>query len=227
MGHNGFMHWHPNGCNARSSAMMTILPFIQYNGQLNTKSCIIKMLWGLYIAITWDSFTKFRSSCSLTCRHNSDIIWVLWCLKSQATQLFVPWLVQANIKENIKNSTLLVDSHHKGPVMWQTFSCHEVIMGLTLLSAHIVARFARASATTMPTFLWLRSHVPCYANCSEGLVQDCSNSTANALELLQSCTKPLVFATSLKSILLGISWVVGNTVITLELLVSKFPSNNK
>ena len=25
----------------------------------------------------------------------------------------------------------------------------------------------------------------------EGLVQDCSNSIANALELLQSCTKPL------------------------------------
>ena len=26
----------------------------------------------------------------------------------------------------------------------------------------------------------------------EGLVQDCSNSIANALELLQSCTKPLI-----------------------------------
>ena len=25
-----------------------------------------------------------------------------------------------------------------------------------------------------------------------GLVQDCSNSSANALELLQSCTKPLI-----------------------------------
>ena len=28
------------------------------------------------------------------------------------------------------------------------------------------------------------------ANYVDGLVQDCSNSTANALELLQSCTKP-------------------------------------
>ena len=28
--------------------------------------------------------------------------------------------------------------------------------------------------------------------CIEGLVQDCSNSIANALELLQSCTKPSV-----------------------------------
>ena len=25
-------------------------------------------------------------------------------------------------------------------------------------------------------------------------VQDCSNSSANALELLQSCTKPLIFS---------------------------------
>ena len=27
-----------------------------------------------------------------------------------------------------------------------------------------------------------------------GLVQDCSNSTANALELLQSCTKPSILS---------------------------------
>ena len=27
----------------------------------------------------------------------------------------------------------------------------------------------------------------------DGLVQDCSNSIANALELLQSCTKPLIY----------------------------------
>ena len=27
----------------------------------------------------------------------------------------------------------------------------------------------------------------------DGLVQDCSNSIANALELLQSCTKPLTY----------------------------------
>ena len=27
----------------------------------------------------------------------------------------------------------------------------------------------------------------------DGLVQDCSNSIANALELLQSCTEPLIY----------------------------------
>ena len=30
----------------------------------------------------------------------------------------------------------------------------------------------------------------------DGLVQDCSNSIANALELLQSCTKPSIYASS-------------------------------
>ena len=29
-------------------------------------------------------------------------------------------------------------------------------------------------------------------NIMDGLVQDCSNSIADALELLQSCTKPLI-----------------------------------
>ena len=31
-----------------------------------------------------------------------------------------------------------------------------------------------------------------------GLVQDCSNSIANALELLQSCSKPSIYFTSPK-----------------------------
>ena len=34
-----------------------------------------------------------------------------------------------------------------------------------------------------------------------GLVQDCSNSSANALELLQSCTKPLIDITYEKTTL--------------------------
>ena len=32
----------------------------------------------------------------------------------------------------------------------------------------------------------------CHLMNSDGLVQDCSNSIANALELLQSCAKPLI-----------------------------------
>ena len=37
----------------------------------------------------------------------------------------------------------------------------------------------------------------------DGLVQDCSNSIANALELLQSCTKPTI---SLYSIVANSRW---------------------
>ena len=32
-----------------------------------------------------------------------------------------------------------------------------------------------------------------YRNYIDGLVQDCINSIANALELLQSCTKPTIW----------------------------------
>ena len=34
-----------------------------------------------------------------------------------------------------------------------------------------------------------------------GLVQDCSNSIANALELLQSCTKPSIYTMSMSSVM--------------------------
>ena len=37
----------------------------------------------------------------------------------------------------------------------------------------------------------------------DGLVQDCSNSIANAMELLQSCTKPSICAIYVRIIALG------------------------
>ena len=37
----------------------------------------------------------------------------------------------------------------------------------------------------------------------DGLAQDCSNSIANALVLLQSCTKPLICSTAIKRTLSG------------------------
>ena len=61
-----------------------------------------------------------------------------WHLKSLATQMFVQQLVQASIKATLKlcttwlllreNHQWLVDSPHKGPVMWIVFSCHDVMM---------------------------------------------------------------------------------------------------
>ena len=41
----------------------------------------------------------------------------------------------------------------------------------------------------------------------DGLAQDCSNSIANALELLQSCTKPLIY-----------KCILSYSVLTLDLL---------
>ena len=46
-----------------------------------------------------------------------------------------------------------------------------------------------------------RSHI--YIN---GLVQDCSNTIANALELLQSCTKPSIYSDHQVSSLLVQEW---------------------
>ena len=39
-------------------------------------------------------------------------------------------------------------------------------------------------------------YLPCVPRYIDGLVQDCSNSIVNALELLQSCTKPSVLTTT-------------------------------
>ena len=41
--------------------------------------------------------------------------------------------------------------------------------------------------------------VSCYIFHLNGLVQDCSNSIANALELLQSCTKPWIWSICLEA----------------------------
>ena len=40
------------------------------------------------------------------------------------------------------------------------------------------------------TAVWLMNVEICVSGDVDGLAQDCSNSIANALELLQSCTKP-------------------------------------
>ena len=42
---------------------------------------------------------------------------------------------------------------------------------------------------------WLILHIEYHIN---GLVQDCSNSSALAMELLQSCTKPSICKSELK-----------------------------
>ena len=50
-------------------------------------------------------------------------------------------------------------------------------------------------------YMWYQNHGESLAQMLneylDGLVQDCSNSIANALELLQSCTKPSICSAAL------------------------------
>ena len=131
------------------------------------------------------SFTSFYSRHILVlstvpwrCGH---VLWASWHLKSLATQMFIQQLVQASIKATLKLCITwlflreiyqwLVDSPHKGPVMWIVLSCHDVMM-----DPH-------------------HSHFPNKnPHHIDGLVQDCSNSSALAMELLQSCTKLSIYS---------------------------------
>ena len=60
--------------------------------------------------------------------HYSEVLWVLWCLKFPATEMFGQLLVNPDTKENIKspyycmslpeeNLTMNNKSPHKGPVI--------------------------------------------------------------------------------------------------------------
>ena len=53
-----------------------------------------------------------------------------------------------------------------------------------------------------PSGQWVK--FPSY--CINGLVQDCSNSIANAMELLQSCTKPSIFHASHVPWFVSVAW---------------------
>ena len=54
-----------------------------------------------------------------------------------------------------------------------------------------------------------------------GLVQDCSNSSANTLELLQPCTKPLIWCYMLHTVLSHYNPALYNWVIHISITVSE------
>ena len=58
-----------------------------------------------------------------------------------------------------------------------------------LLTYHNVSELGQNSHLTglSAVQIWTNNHI-------DGLVQDCSNSIANAQELLQSCTKPPIYS---------------------------------
>ena len=89
----------------------------------------------------WDNARSYHDMklaaavCILT--HYMEVTWTLKHIISPAIWLFVYQLVPANDREQQTSSLLAlvkglhqwpVDSTHKGPVMQQTFPCHDVIM---------------------------------------------------------------------------------------------------
>ena len=78
----------------------------------------------------------------------------IWCLKSSATPLFVQHSTQTNSMETPRLCTTspisyggiqqrTVDSPHKGPIIWNTFPCHNVIME-TIRSVNIVGPWSES-----------------------------------------------------------------------------------
>ena len=48
--------------------------------------------------------------------------------------------------------------------------------------------------------------------CTDGLVQDCSNSIANALEILQSCTQSSIYKIAWRSIHISGLYICNDTI---------------
>ena len=123
---------------------------------IHTKA-VFKVIYVEKYIRKWNQYwTFFRFTC-LSCRDaiyknfdisyfcSDSIIQIItvmrasWCLKLPATQVFVRQFVQANTKRisKIRVIGLLwresmwrwsVDSLHKGPVMWKTFTFHDVML---------------------------------------------------------------------------------------------------
>ena len=94
-------------------------------------------------------------------------------LKSLVSRLFAHLFIQAQIKETSKLCTSLCEGN---PLV---------------ISGFPPQRVSNAENVS----IWWCHHVRFWDNegnfTTDGLAQDCSNSIANALELLQSCTRPL------------------------------------
>ena len=86
-----------------------------------------------------------------------------------------------------------VDYTHKGPVM-QNFGVFFVVNMNKLLNKQLSWQLFQTWCLCDVTIkMRPRQNICRFTSYFNGLVQDCSNSTANALELLQSCTKPSIW----------------------------------
>ena len=99
-------------------------------------------------------------------------------------------------------------SHIKGHLCGRRFnvmtsSCQYKIIRLQHWNGNVIILMKFPSLNALAAAFWTLSSTTSYSQykqirqksfqCINGLVQDCSNSIANALELLQFCTKPAIW----------------------------------
>ena len=127
----------------------------------------IGALYMAFIGLPWVSFELIRVSDKLY---------------NNAGTIFNQWMCQQWVKKSYKPA----GESSKPPQVWMNFghNCPETKLvpeGRLWLEQQNFYPIIRNGLTDMQ---W------CMSGCIDGFVQDCSNSSALALELLLSCTKP-------------------------------------
>ena len=128
--------WISNEFILNLSAIQSLHGLISLKHNLHPIACLQCHLWEtIYELKLWAVFHL----CITVTPHECHGVW-----NHHANRLFVKKVLQANCKENIKakdywffvwgtNLRWVVDSPHKGPVMWKESPCHDVFM----LGCHI------------------------------------------------------------------------------------------
>ena len=124
--------------------------------------------------------------------HYNDVI--MSEMASQITSPTIAYLIVYSGADQIKHQSSMLlafmrvihrwpaNSHHKGSVTRKIFPFDDVIMDLyDFFSLGVLPRWSHAD------------HHVVMIPYIEGLVQNCSNSSAQAAELLQFCTKPSIY----------------------------------
>ena len=140
-----------------------------------------------------------------------------------ASWLFTQPFIQAHIKENTKAPhqwPLCGEftghrwfSQHKGPVTWKMFSIGWRHQDQTQVPDEWALIYLLGSFKHFP----LNHHI-------DGLVQDCSISIANALEILQYCTNESIFSSRIYCILMSffsLNMASGTSVLCIHVSINR------
>ena len=154
---------------------------------------LVEGISGLDALATWHEFV-FTSlftldHCLRTWSITMKSLWERWCLKPPTSRLFTQLFIQGVDKKKHQSSASLafvrgihrwlVNFPHKGPVTRNMFSYDDVIMS-TLISVLYLLHSLGPDETYI-----------------DGLVQDYTISNSYAMEILQFCTKPLLWGRKL------------------------------